>query len=142
MDATRNLHDKCGALLLLKSGRFGQSKASHTDRGQAFSILLHNKQHTRCRGFCITLHSTVVWCGWQRSNLSSPLSPNPIHLIFSKMSQDPVLTALIAESQREADEKAYKKHVIQEIIKLRKRLGLGKDQPNIRYIYMYDVQKY
>ena len=54
------------------------------------------------------------------------ISP-PVHLIFSKMSQDPVLMALIAESQREADEKAYKKRLIREIIKLRKRLGLGKD---------------
>ena len=48
---------------------------------------------------------------------------------------DPVLASMIAESQREAQEKADKIRVIQEIINLRKRLGLGKD-----HLYMFDVQ--
>ena len=62
-----------------------------------------------------------------------------ILLLFANPTQfykmDPVLASMIAESQREAQEKADKIRVIQEIINLRKRLGLGKE-----HLYMFDVQ--
>ena len=45
------------------------------------------------------------------------------------MSQDPALVSLTPEARREAQEKAGKKRIAREIIKLRKRLGLGKNHP-------------
>ena len=41
------------------------------------------------------------------------------------MSQDPALVSLTPEARREAQEKAGKKRIAREIIKLRKRLELG-----------------